>query len=224
MKPARASPQAGSAAPHRGVASAAEIAALHAALRAVVPLSDDDLAALPPPARLNLLPGESFLQAGQRASEVGAVLHGALREYFVLEDGTERTKGFNLPGDFAGSLSDLLLDGPARTFVVAQANTVVLVTPWPSYRALVDRRPAWARFAREVAERLYRAKVQREYELLALDAAARYKLALERWPLIESIFTQRDIASYIGVTPVHLCRLRAAAGTTRPSGRSRRAR
>ena len=208
----------------RKPATATEVTALHAALRRVSPLSDDDLAALPPPVHLSLLRGAAFLRAGERATEVGAVVRGALREYFLLEDGTERTKGFNLPGDYAGSLSDLLLDGPARTWVVAETSTVVLVTPWPAYRALVEARPAWARFALEIAERLYRTKVQREYELLALDAATRYGLALERWPDLESTFSQRDIASYVGITPVHLSRLRAEAGTARPSGRTRRAR
>ncbi len=208
----------------RKAASAADIASLHASLRAVSPLSDADLSALPTPVRVSLQREAPFLRAGDRATEVGAVISGALREYFLLEDGTERTKGFNLVGDFAGSLSDLLLDGPARTHVVAETPTVVLVTPWSAYRDLVETRPAWGRFAREIAERLYRLKVQREYELLALDATERYRLALERWPQLESTFTQRDIASYIGITPVHLSRLRSSAGTAKPSGRSRSAR
>jgi CRP-like cAMP-binding protein len=208
----------------RRPASPAEVASLHAALRQVSPLSDADLGALPAPVRVSLQRGAVFLPAGKPAVEVGAVLSGALREYFLLEDGTERTKGFNLAGDFAGSLSDLLLGGPARTWVVAEVPCVVLVLPWTAYRALVEARPAWSRFAREIAERLYRSKVQREYELLALDATARYRLALERWPELERTFTQQDIASYIGITPGHLSRLRALMATAPRSRRTRPAR
>jgi hypothetical protein len=36
------------------------------------------------------------------------VLDGGLCEYYELADGTRRTKGFSLPGSFAGSRSDLL--------------------------------------------------------------------------------------------------------------------
>jgi hypothetical protein len=39
---------------------------------------------------------------------------------------------------------------------------------------------------------------------------------MSRWPRLEEFFTQRDIASYIGITPVHLSRLRAKARPLRP--------
>lgn len=190
-------------------ASAAELARLHQLLRATAPLGEDELAAYPLPERRVLAAGACFLQAGTRAHEVATVLSGGLREYFVLADGTERTKSFNLPGEFAGSLSDLLGDAPARTWVVAEMPTVLLVTPWADYCALLARWPGWQGFARAVAENLYLRKVEREYELLALDAAARYRRTLGRWPTLEQVFRQRHIASYIGITPVHLSRLRA---------------
>lgn len=192
-------------------ASARDLAAQRAAFRRVSALSDTDLALLPPPQRAQLPPGCIFLRAGERARETALVLEGGLREYYPLADGGERTRNFNLPGEFAGSLSDLMSGEPARTSVVAVAPTVLLVTPWNEYRRLTETHPAWMRFAREVAERLYAVKAQREYELLALDAAARYRATLARWPGLEALFTQRDIASYIGITPVHLSRLRAAA-------------
>lgn len=195
--------------------SAAEAAMLRKSLLSVAPLSEDDLAALPMPTRVELRKGAAFLRAGERAAQVGTIVSGALREYYVLKDGTERTRSFNLPGEFAGSLSDLLSDEPARTTVVAEAPTVILATPWDIYQRLTEARSGWQHFARIIAERLYRAKSQREYELLALDASARYRLALQRWPNLESLFTQRDIASYIGITPVHLSRLRATARKTR---------
>lgn len=189
--------------------SAAELASLHARFLAIAALSDDELAALPTPERRELWAGGYFLRAGERASEVATVLSGGLREYFLLADGTERCKGFNLPGEFAGSLSDLLSEGPSRHWVVAEVPTVLAVTPWAEYAALADRWPGWQRFARVVAERLYLRKVEREHELLALDAAARYRRTLQRWPTLEQVFKQRHIASYIGITPVHLSRLRS---------------
>ena len=192
-------------------ATAADRDALRRALRSVAPLSDADLAALPAPRRLALARGEAFLRAGERAHRCGVLVEGALREYYVLADGSERTKGFNLPGDFAGSLADLLSGEPSHAFVAAEQDSVVLVTSWAAYERLVRARKGWADFARLVAERLYRAKAQREYELLALDAATRYRLALARWPQLEALYPQRPIASYGGVTPVPLSRLRAAA-------------
>jgi hypothetical protein len=54
--------------------------------------------------------------------------------------------------------------------------------PWDRYLALVDTRPAWARFARRLVENLYLQKLEREYELLAVDAAERYRRTLARFP------------------------------------------
>lgn len=190
-------------------ASAAELAALHARLRATAGLSELELAAFPMPERRELKAGACFLRAGERATEVATVLGGGLREYFLLADGTERSKSFNLPGEFAGSLSDLLSGAPSRTWVVAEVPSLLMVTPWTEYAALVERWPGWQRFARAVAKNLYLRKVEREYELLALDAAARYRSTLQRWPTLEQVFKQRHIASYVGITPVHLSRLRS---------------
>ena len=51
-------------------------------------------------------------------------------------------------------------------------------------------------------------KAEREYELLGLDAAARYALFAERFPGLEARVAARHVASYLGITGVHLSRLR----------------
>lgn len=193
------------------VASDAESADLRRALASVAPLSDQALQAFPRPRRLALVPGAVFLAAGEPARETAFVHSGGLREYYLLPDGRERTRSFNLPGEFAGSLSDLLAAAPSRLCVVAEVPSVLLLTRWPDYLALVESSLDWQRFARRLAERLYLRKVEREYELLALDAADRYRAALARWPTLEQVFRQHHIASYLGVTPVHLSRLRRLA-------------
>ncbi len=198
--------------------AAHELVAMNQTLRAVAPLSDADLATLHAHShRLTLAKGASLLQAGQHASLAGYVISGGLREYYVLPDGTERTKGFNLPGELAGSLSDLLSGQPSRVWVTAEVPTELICTPWQAYRQLTEQSAAWAGFARLFAEALYMIKVEREFELLALDAAARYERALQRWPQLETLFTQRDVASYVGVTPVHLSRLRGARASASES-------
>lgn len=190
------------------LASDQEFAMLRAQLAAITSLQPDELDAFPRPQRLELKAGSAFLEAGQRAKDVATVFAGGLREYYVLDDGDERTKSFNMPGEFAGSLSDLLSDAPSRTWVVAEVPSVLLVTPWSTYTALSESSIGWQRFARRIAEGLYLRKVEREYELLALNAEQRYRRALDRWPTLEDVFLQRHIASYLGVSAVHLSRLR----------------
>jgi len=203
----------------------AERAFHRAALRKDAALDDADVAAIEPHLRTcRLARGASFLRPGDRAVWCGTIVAGVTRELYPLEDGREVTRGFAGPGDYVGSLSDLLTDAPARSSVVAEADAVIVVVPWARIRE-VAARPAWAALLARVTEKLYLAKAEREYELLALDAAARYQRFRARYAALEPHIAQRHVASYIGVTPEHLSRLRrklGAAGTSaRPGSRAR---
>jgi CRP-like cAMP-binding protein len=183
--------------------------AFRAHLRRVAPLTDDDLAALDGGARVRgFARGEAFLRAGDVAVDCGTVLSGVMREYYPLADGREVTRGFAGAGDGVGSLSDLLSGEAARSSVVAETAARIVVLPWAHLRDAAARLPAWARFLARVTERLYLAKAAREYELLALDAEARYLRFRARYAALEAEIPLRQAASYVGVTPEHLSRLR----------------
>ena len=179
------------------------------ALRRLAPLTDTEVDALYAHARRRTLAaGEYFLHAGDRATHGALVLAGALREYWTLDDGGERTKSFAAEGDLIGSLSDLLSDAPSRSHVQAVTAAEVVAVPWVEVEQLAASSAAWTAVARRLAERLYLAKAEREWELIVLDAEARYTRFLARWPGLEARVTQVMVASYLGVTPEHLSRLR----------------
>jgi len=178
------------------------------ALSRISPLSAEERALLQPVRAAHHAKGSLVLKAGDQVTQASFLLSGALREYYVLKDGVERTRSFALAGDLAGSLSDLLLGKSSSTWVTAEADSILLSVDWHVIRPLTDKYPGWMRLSRLLTEELYLKKAEREYELLALDATARYARALERWPELETWFSQAHIASYVGITPVHLNRLR----------------
>jgi CRP-like cAMP-binding protein len=188
-------------------------ATFRAMLRRIGTLADDDFAAVEAHARVRRLArGELFLRPGDHAVECGTILSGLIREYFLLADGREVTRGFAGPGDNVGSLSDLLLGAPAHSSVVAEADARVVIIPWRRFRAIADQRPAWAQVIAGITERLYLAKAAREYELLALDAEARYLRFRAQYAALEPTISLRQVASYVGITPEHLSRLRRRLG------------
>jgi CRP-like cAMP-binding protein len=202
--------------------SSTERAAFLARLRRDAPLDDGDLAALEADVRVRQLPaGTTFLRCGEVAVDCGAVLRGLVREYYPLEDGREVTRAFAGPGDYIGSLSDLLSGQPALSSLVAEADTVVVVVPWRRIRELAARRPAWAEFVALVVERVYLAKAAREYELLALDAEARYRRFRTLYAALEPAIALRHVASYVGITPEHLSRVRRRLGIAAPRSPAR---
>jgi CRP-like cAMP-binding protein len=198
----------------------ADRAGFAAQLRRTAPLGDAELAALESDLRIRRLRArETFLQAGDRAVDCGAVLVGLTREYYALDDGREVTRNFAGAGDYVGSLSDLISTRPARSSVVAELDSVIAVVPWRRICELVARYAAWADFVARITERLYLAKGEREYELLALDAEARYQRFRSLYAGLEADIPLRHVASYVGITPEHLSRLRRRLGIAAPRRR-----
>jgi CRP-like cAMP-binding protein len=187
----------------------AEIQSLSEQLERIAPVKLDDLHVLRDLLHAcELERGEFLLRAGERATRAGMVQQGLLREYYVMRDGTERTKAFVRAGDNTGSLADLLSDRPSRAFIVAEEPSRLILTDYARLRSLVDVKPLWTRWSLLMVERMFIAKADREYELLGLDAEARYAAFGERYPGLEGRVAARHIASYLGITPVHLSRLR----------------
>jgi CRP-like cAMP-binding protein len=83
-----------------------------------------------------------LLRAGDRATETGVVLQGLLREYFLLDDGTERTTAFVRESRSTGSLADLLSDRPSRTFIVAEEPVRMLAIDFAELREVIHDHPS----------------------------------------------------------------------------------
>ena len=186
------------------------------ALCALVPLDDADIHAARALVRPRELPaGHYLLRAGEMASEVAIVVRGLMREHFVMADGSDRTKAFVTEGQPTGSLADLLSGVPSRAFIVAEEPTRVLVGRFDEMVALADRSEGMRRYGVRLMQRVLLSKCEREYEFLGLDAEARYAAFQARYPGLEQRIAGYHIASYLGITPVHLSRLRRRRGSGR---------
>lgn len=199
--------------PPRRALTAAELTWWRAAIERLAPLADGDVAPVAPHVRLRRLDaGTLYLQSGAPATTVGLIRSGLVREGFLCPDGRERVRAFGVAGDFAGSLSDLLRGGPSRCQVIACAPTRVITLPWSVIERAVAERPAWRAVLAAATARLYLLKAEREYELLALDAEERYRAFRARLATIEPELPLVHVASYLGITPEHLSRLRRRMG------------
>jgi CRP-like cAMP-binding protein len=173
------------------------------------------------------LPKHAFLlQAGEGVTFAGIVAAGVLREYYVLPDGTERTRAFTFENDAFGSASDALSQRPSRIFCRAETAARVLQLSWADLGRLVAGSLEWERLRHGIIERLYLQKAEREFELMGLDAMERYLALRRKHPAVEGLVPQGLIASYLAITPVHLSRLRRrlrdeARLTARSAGKPR---
>ncbi len=152
---------------------------------------------------------ECLLRGGERAQFLFFITRGLVRELYIDAAGAEHTRTFLREGSVTGSLVDLLSRGPAITWIQALEPTETLVFRHSDFARLCDEHPSLQRAARCFAEDLYVQKVSREYQLLALSARERYELWMQDWSAIDGRIRRRDLASYLGIRPEYLSRLRA---------------
>lgn len=160
--------------------------------------------------RATVARGEALVELGDTTHPLYFVHSGIVRYMLILPDsGDDVTKDFSFGPSFATSFGSAVSGQPARVGIVAVTDCVV--TRWPLARltALYEADAAWQKLGRRLAEWLYVRKEDREIAFLTQTAEARYgDLTRTFGDRIEQV-PQRHLASYLGITPESLSRLRA---------------
>ena len=187
-----------------------EQAQLMAILRSLINLSKDEaIQAVCLFQTHTLKRGEFFIRAGDVPQTIGFIITGILRLYYVDADGNEFTKSFCAENSFVAAYSALLLNQPSQLFIQALEGSKLLIADYSAYRALSETHACWQQLNCKIAESLFIQKEKRESTLLLDDAKTRYLSFLEQHPGLETRLKQHYIASYLGITPVTLSRIRA---------------
>jgi CRP-like cAMP-binding protein len=158
--------------------------------------------------RRSLAQGEFLLRAGDPSRELAFVNAGLLRFFYQTVDGKEFNKSFILENQFAAAYSAFLTHTPARFSIQALETSHLLVCDLSSVVELFEHHRCWEKLGRLLTEQLYIRKETREAEFLLDDAETRYHNFQKTYPGLEDRLTQYHIASYLGITPVALSRIR----------------
>lgn len=134
---------------------------------------------------------------------------GALRIYFVDRQGEEVCIGFSYDNSLAGSYGSLVTGKPAQLYVQALSDCKLIGVVWEDFVALSKQMPVIERFRRILAEETLLGRLQREIEMLTLTPAERYEQFLKRSAHLLQLVPQKHIASYLGMTPETLSRIRS---------------
>jgi CRP-like cAMP-binding protein len=161
-----------------------------------------------------LAPQQALTQAGEVADRLGFVVRGLIRKLHVSERGKRVVRGFGGPGSVVGAYASLLTREPSHLRVEALEPSELFVLPWAELETLYARHVCWQVVGRRLAEQNLVEREQRAHELLTASATERYRRFCETHRELLPRLRDYDIASYLGITPVSLSRLRRRRGTS----------
>lgn len=157
--------------------------------------------------------GQYVFNQGDKKEAIYFVKSGLLKAFYTSEQGKESIKSFLFPNDVIGSLTALYLQQSSSFSLICLAPTVLIKLSFKDILMQAKHDIIFANELNNLLLTLALKKETREYELLTLTAEQRYTKLIQSTPELLQNITQRDLASYLGVTPVGLSRIKKRLNT-----------
>ncbi len=187
------------------------LAQLAVAIRQMIEISDAELAAFAEFCSLQQLPRKAYLlQPGQGCNDIYFVCSGLLRIINTDREGVDHTAHFALENQFITDYASYLQHRPSRQGMQAIEDTTLVVMPRQAIDWGYQHLNQGQKLGRLIAEYYFIYLDDRINNMYWKEPAERYNDITEVFPNIHNRVPQHMIASYLGITPVHLSRLKKA--------------
>jgi CRP-like cAMP-binding protein len=151
---------------------------------------------------------EQILRKGEHCNFIAFIHEGSFRFYYD-KDGEEKITAFNFKGDFVSNYRSFLTGNPSDHFIEAMQDAVIYKINLQELNSLYDKHKNIERLGRLIAENLYLMVASRLDSFMFHTPEERYKALIERNSRLLNEVPQYMIASYLGVKPETLSRIRA---------------
>lgn len=150
-----------------------------------------------------------LLREGEVCQHNYFVAKGSFRMYQVNAEGQELTRYFAFENKFGTNLTSLIEGLPSIENLQAIEPLEVLRISKTDFFELVESNPAVNKIYRNILENAYITSQKRIYDLQGMNALDRLRWLMGQYPMILTRIPSRMIASYLGITPYTLSRLKA---------------
>jgi CRP-like cAMP-binding protein len=155
------------------------------------------------------------LKQGEFIEKAGAITHnfihvnsGCLMTYFTDPEGNDQVIQFATSGWWTGDLHSLTTQQPSIYTTRALADSEVLLLPKVRMEELLERYPVFERYFRITFQNSLVTHQNRLIEAFANTAEERYSNFQKKYPQLEQFVPLKYIASYLGITPEFLSKIR----------------
>ncbi|MFM9943766.1 MAG: Crp/Fnr family transcriptional regulator [Bacteroidia bacterium] len=151
--------------------------------------------------------GENYIVPGEQENYVTFINKGGFR-FFTIVDERELTCDFIFENDYISEYEGFLKRTPANIYIQALEDSEVIKFHYDNVQECYEKYPQLQKFGRLIAEKFLLDVIERSNSLLFSTPEDRYnKLAINNPQLLQRV-PQYMIASFIGVTPEALSRIR----------------
>lgn len=148
-----------------------------------------------------------FLCEGEICNQVAFINSGLIRSFFLI-DGREQVDSFSLESEWITDYVSFLNRQRSAFYIQAMVDTELFLLSYDNIQKIYDRGKAFERFGRLITEQLYIISVSRATSLLLEKPEQRYLTLLKEEPHLLALIPLKQIASYLGVEPESLSRIR----------------
>lgn len=183
---------------------------IRSAFERLAPLTDADWATITRLLRVRTVPrGAHLLQPGEVCDYLGLLTQGTLRTYNLTYEGDEQTGWLAVEGMFVTELLSFYAQKPTREHVEAIEDAEIHYITHADLEALYRDTDGMETFGRRFLEQIMIELKEHLLSQLHDPAPERYERLLRRRPEFIQRIPLKHIASFLGVAPSTLSRIRA---------------
>lgn len=154
---------------------------------------------------------QNLVEVGDVEDYIYYILSGAVKVYVPHKD-KEICTNFRFDNQFTSSVTSFIERTPSEYTITALTDTSTLAFSHADLTHLYNTYPEINFLGRRVMEQLLIDKRRRELNFLMLSAKERYLKMMEEHPKYVRFLTSKNLASYLGITPESLSRIRGKRG------------
>ncbi|MBL0048677.1 MAG: Crp/Fnr family transcriptional regulator [Bacteroidetes bacterium] len=149
-----------------------------------------------------------LLQEGDVCKYTAFVNKGCLRSYCVGKNGVEHIFQFAPEGWWTGDIQSFNSQMPSTMNIDALEDSEIFLVSKADMDLFYEKVPKYERFSRIILENAFIAHQERIMQSICFTAAERYDYFCKKYPFLVQRLPQTQIASYLGLTPEFLSKLR----------------
>lgn len=152
--------------------------------------------------------GEFAEVAGEITQNMIFVNSGCLMTYFTQKSGADQVIQFSTSGWWTGDLSSLSSGKPSCYATRALTSCELLLLPKIRMDEILERFPVFEKYFRIIFQNSLITHQKRIVQAFSLTADERYQNFQNQYPQLEQFVPLKHIASYLGMTPEFLSKIR----------------